>query len=113
MEEMLLLLREDGDASHVLNTLHGRGGRVLQRYGRNVIVIEGDERVKSTLADTSDIIGVYTSEVPEGQMPTNDFSGSLGISAWNLRQSENYARTKANRPGQGLSWGDPAFEREG
>jgi hypothetical protein len=43
----------------------------------------------------------------------DDETGRLGISAWNVRHSASFAATRANRVGDGRSWGDEGVDPEG
>jgi hypothetical protein len=113
MKEMLLLLNDTMGLSPAIEAVESEGGRVLQRYGQNVLVVQGDDRLGSVLGQHDSVQGVFTGPVPQEEVSRLDLSGSLGVSAWNERQTSSFSDAKANRPGAGLSWGHPDFEREG
>jgi hypothetical protein len=112
MTEMLLLLKEQ--APHTaIKKIESEGGRVLQQYGSNVLIVQADPHLESVLQDSPAVTGVYKGDVPVHAAEHLDMMGSMGVAAWNKRHTPAFVNAKASRPGAGLSWGHPDFEREG
>lgn len=86
---------------------------MLQRYGRHVLIVQASEQLQRVLESSEEVQGAFTGPVPEHHISRLDLSESLGVSAWNERHTSRFTDAKVNRPGAGLSWGDPEFDQEG
>ena len=83
------------------------GGRIVQAYGPRVWIVDAPEEWRG-------IDGAYAGPVPpEAVAAIEDETGRLGVAAWNVRHSASFAATRANRVGEGRSWGDEGVESEG
>ena len=58
------------------------------------------------------VVAAFDGSVPAA-IEIEDETGRLGIAAWNVRHSASFAATRANRVGEGRSWGDEGVEPEG
>jgi hypothetical protein len=58
------------------------------------------------------VVAAFDGSVPAA-FEIEDETGRLGIAAWNVRHSASFAATRANRVGEGRSWGDEGVEPEG
>src|SRR5829696_8965077 len=78
------------------------GGRIMHQYGERVLLAElppgGETRLRShsALAEAA--------FAPEGASDDLTETERLGVDAFALRQSPDYAEAKTNRPYQGASW---------
>jgi hypothetical protein len=88
-------------------------GRVQQRYGPAVLIVEAEPDLLQRLADDKGVAGVFTGLVPPDVAGQLDETGRLGIAAWNQRHSAEFAEAKHKRKGEGLAWDHPGYEPEG
>ncbi|HEV8516322.1 MAG TPA: hypothetical protein VGQ47_01625 [Candidatus Limnocylindrales bacterium] len=101
------LIVVDGDelrqAYEVADRLEDRGGQVVQRYGRRVLVVDVPARAARGVAGLSAVRGYHRGALP--RIPSKlDETERLGVRAWNLRQSAPYAAAKSERPLDGARW---------
>jgi hypothetical protein len=119
MEEILIVLTADKpkaarDAHKKVEAkLESTGGRIQQRYGPDVLIVQASSDLIESLAAEQGVAGVYTGQVPPESAHGLDETGHLGIAAWNQRHSAAHQRSKQDRKGEGLAWDHPDFEPEG
>ena len=126
INEQVVLFGADFEAGpdQLTEDLKGTGGRVLQRFGPRVIIVEvprGTEHaVRQRLRGGT--MAVTPAELPEPPTVALDIVGKLGLAAFELRQSARYAEAKRSRPFEGRRWdtddalipaGDPMADVEG
>ena len=106
--ESVVLLDSDIHAAPSAGEDLGRaiGGRILHRFGPRVLIAAGaatDENAVETVPG-----GRHRAAMAVDTASDLDPVGRLGLAALALRQSEEYAERKANRPLAGSEWDDPA-----
>ena len=109
MTHQLVILAADAAREDLHARIVAMGGRVSQAYGSRVWIVDVPEGT-----DLPEGLEGFPGLVPddvEGSL--DDETGRLGISAWNVRHSASFAATRANRIGEGRSWGDEGVEPEG
>ncbi len=81
-------------------------GRVAHRYGPRVLVVEQGTAAAEALAAPvpGAVVGVSGADVSDAPVAGLDETGRLGLEAFVLRSSSDYAETKAQRPLAGESW---------
>jgi hypothetical protein len=81
-------------------------GRVVHRYGPRVLVFEqGTESAEALAAAVPGAeVGDSGAEVSDSLVAGLDETGRLGLEAFRLRSTEDYAGVKAQRPLAGESW---------
>ena len=86
------------------------GGRVLHRFGSRVLIGEVPARVTRKVAATRGLKAAHVGVVakPPGRLTEIE---AMGVAAWNLRVSADYARAKDQRPHEGQRW--DAFQASG
>ena len=106
------------EADAAREELHARvveiGGRVVQAYGTQVWIVDVPEGAAEDGpgARWPGVVAAYEGSVP-AEITVDDETGRLGLAAWNLRHTASFAATRANRFGDGRSWGDEGVEPEG
>ena len=110
MAPQLVILAADAAREDLHARIVAMGGRVSQAYGSRVWIVDVPDG-----ADLPDDLEGYQGRVPDdvGAALDDDETARLGISAWNVRHSASFAATRANRVGEGRSWGDEGVEPEG
>ena len=109
MAQQLVILAADAAREDLHAHIVAMGGRVSQAYGSRVWIVDVPEA-----ADWPGELEVYPGPVPDDiATALDDETGRLGIGAWNVRHSASFAATRANRLGEGRSWGDEGVEPEG
>ena len=110
MAPQLVILAADAAREDLHARIVATGGRVSQAYGSRVWIVEVPDGT-----DLPDDLQGYQGHVPDevAAALADDETGRLGISAWNVRHSASFAATRANRVGEGRSWGDEGVEPEG
>lgn len=82
------------------------GGRVLHRYGSRILI--GDVPATATRkASAARGVRSYHAGAVRDVPKRLTEAETLGLNAWNLRQSVRYATAKDNRPHDGVPWDDP------
>jgi len=115
MGQQLVIL----EAGAAREELHARvvamGGRVVQAYGARVWIVDvPDGAEEGPGAGWPGVVAAHDGPVPADQeADVEDETGRLGIAAWNVRHSASFSATRANRVGEGRSWGDEGVEPEG
>ena len=109
MAPQLVILAADAAREDLHARIVAMGGRVTQAYGSRVWIVDVPEGT-----DLPGDLQGYAGRVPDDvEAALDDETGRLGISAWNVRHSASFAATRANRVGEGRSWGDEGVEPEG
>jgi hypothetical protein len=113
-DERLLILEPGDDTTgpDVRAEVESAGGQLLQAYGTRAWLIRLPAHGAARVADHARVEGLFDGPVPE-DVAAGDETARLAIAAWNARQGPAYRAAKARRIGEGRSWGDPEFEREG
>lgn len=80
--------------------------RVSHQYGSRVLIAEVDSSVEEAAREmlSQGSLSAVMAAVPEADMSQLDVAEALGLSAFDLRQSEPYAIAKAERPLAEASW---------
>lgn len=99
IREKIIVLPEAGSATAPAMALAGRGGRILHQYGKRVLLAQmppgAEDAVAATLSP-----GAVGAAVAEGLTQAE----ALGLAAFRLRESTEFAQAKASRPRQGQRW---------
>ncbi len=88
----------EGRAADAFSRVEETEGRVLHRYGPRVMI--GEVPAGRVLEETANLARLAADDL--------DAAGALGLAAFALRQSPEFAAAKANRPFDGADW-----DREG
>lgn len=113
MAQQLVILEADAAREDLHARVAKMGGRVVQAYGPSVWIVDVPEAAEEgPRTDWPGVVAVCDGAVPAG-IEVEDETGRLGIAAWNVRHSASFAATRANRVGEGRSWGDEGVEPEG
>ncbi len=109
IREQVIVLPKKAPASAAASSeaaLKGRGGRVMHQYGERVMLAEVPAGAETELE--SSVMGMMAAEPGAINIPAQDLSEAetLGLEAFALRNSAEYAQAKANRPRQGVDWDD-------
>ena len=83
--------------------LAGAGSRVLHRFGSRVLIGDMPARVARKATATAGVRSAHAGAVAKPPGRLNEVE-ALGVAAWNLRVSPEYARAKEERPHDGLRW---------
>jgi len=114
VEFLVVLSAENPSRAHaVRQKVEGAGGRIVQRYGHHVLIVEGPSEIVPSLDGREGIAGVFQGTVPDDVTENLDDTGRLGVAAWNTRHTAAYKDAKRERKGEGLAWDHPGFEPEG
>jgi hypothetical protein len=117
MTQQLVILEPDAAREDLHARVAEMGGRVVQAYGPSVWIVDVPDDSHSVVASGTDwpgVIAAFGGFVPDDiAAGIEDDTGRLGIAAWNVRHSASFAATRANRVGEGRSWGDEGVEPEG
>ena len=109
IREQILILpaagASPGAASAVASSLARGGGRIMHRYGDRVLLAEVPPGAEAGLHADAQARGAVAAAAatPDDLTETE----ALGVAAFYLRQSPEYAAAKAARPHQGASWEGP------
>ena len=117
LEERVIVAPAGGDdigAAAAAPVAEGMG-RVVHRYGPRVLVFEqGTESAEALAAAVPGAtVGVSGADVSDSLAAGLDETGRLGLDAFRLRSSEDYAGAKAQRPFAGASWDHAAGDGAG
>ena len=114
MGQQVVILEADAAREDLHARVVAMGGRVVQAYGAQVWIVDVPE---AAAEEGPARVGRAWSARTRGRCrPTvevEDETGRLGIAAWNVRHTASFAATRANRVGEGRSWGDEGVEPEG
>lgn len=91
------------DTFRAIDGLTARGGRVLHRYGKRIVIGDLPASAARGVTRTPGIAAYHAGAVarrPRGLSP----SEALGVAAWDLRQSRAFATAKKKRPHDRLRW---------
>ncbi|HEX9435845.1 MAG TPA: hypothetical protein VGA16_01645 [Candidatus Limnocylindria bacterium] len=97
------------DAAHLPDTfrvtdgVRDRGGRVLHRYGKRILIGALPTAAARGVTRTKGVVRYHAGAVdarPRGLTQTE----ALGVAAWDLRQSRPFETAKKERPHDGLRW---------
>jgi hypothetical protein len=115
MTQQLVILEAEAAREDLHARVVAMGRRVVQAYGPRVWIVDVPEGAEEGPgASWPGVVAVYEGPVPaEAEVEVDDETGRLGIAAWNVRHSASFAATRANRVGEGRSWGDEGVEPEG
>ena len=114
VEFLVVLSAENPSGVHAARQkVEEAGGRILQRYGNHVLIVEGPSEIVPSLGGREGIAGVFQGAAPKDVTENLDDTGQLGIAAWNTRHTAAYTASKRERKGEGLAWDHPGFEPEG
>ncbi len=103
--QQLILLDSDqvNKTLSVSDDLARRGGRIFHRYGTRVVIGDVPTPAAQGVAGTPGVVSHHAGAVadrPQRLSPTE----ALGVGAWNLRHSREYATAKKQRPHDGVPW---------
>jgi len=105
--EVLVYLQEDG-AEQALERLRAHFA-VTQMASRQLAVVRVAPGQEGEVQSLEGVQGVFERIIPENLFTHLNFSESLFVKAWNLRQQEK----PKERPGEGLDWDAEGFEPPG
>jgi hypothetical protein len=113
-DERLVILGEDDAVAGaaVRDEIESAGGQLLQAYGTRAWLIRLPAHDAERVAACDGVSGVFDGPVPE-ELVAGDETARMAVAAWNARQTPEYRAAKVRRVGEGRSWGDADFEREG
>lgn len=112
MVEYFVILVPGASPDGVRAWLAAAGGRLIQAYGQRALLVELPDGAAARHAWTEGIVGVFDGPVPD-DLGELDEMATMGVAAWNLRQSARFRRSRETRIGEGRSWGDEEAEPEG
>ena len=114
MGQQLVILEADAAREDLHARVVAMGGRVVQAYGAQVWIVDVPDGPvdEGPGAGWPGVVGAYGGTVP-AEVEVEDETGRLGVAAWNVRHTASFAATRANRFGEGRSWGDEGVEPEG
>jgi hypothetical protein len=103
--QQLVVLEEGGapQTHRAMADIERSGGQVLQRYGERVLICAAPARVAGRLNAVTGVGSVHSGRVSRAPRRAS-IAEELGIAAWNLRRSAQYAEAKAERPRDGEKW---------
>jgi hypothetical protein len=106
-QQLVILADGDGPTTHrAMGAIEARGGQVIQRYGDRVLICAAPPRAAEAIDALKSVRAIYGTPVeraPRSVTPAEE----LGIAAWNLRRSKDFAEAKAERPREGVAWDQP------
>ena len=82
-----------------------------QLFGDHVLIARLEPSDCEAVSAMDGVSGVFDGPVPVDLEPVDDLAGKLAVDAWNSRKTASVAPKE--RIGDGASWDDPRFEREG
>jgi predicted acetyltransferase len=100
---VLLEARGMADSYRATEEIEATGGRVLHRFGNRVLIGDVERPAKRDAARQSGVAAVHEGAVEAAPGGLSDVE-SLGLRAWNLRQSSAFDAAKARRPHEGVRW---------
>lgn len=111
LREQIIILPSDKDIStrSLARSLVQTGGRIMHEYGPRVQIVElpsGREELLSRAMPGVMAPAAQAIAIPEDL----DEVGRYGLQAMQLRESQAFARAKANRPHNGQSWQEGGSE---
>lgn len=115
MKEALVILNaaDRSAARKAHQHLQSEGYHVSQRYGSDVLIAEMEPSSMESLKNHPGVAGVFKEAVPDEHIERLGETERMGVAAWNKRHSASFQKAKQQRIGEGESWGNPDFEREG
>jgi len=113
-DEHLLILdaADPTTGADLRHEIESAGGQLLQAYGTRAWLIRLSAHDAERLVARAGVEGLFDGPVPE-DLAAGDETAKMAIAAWNARRTPSYRAAKARRIGEGRSWGDRDFEREG
>ena len=113
-EQVVVLPEGTGNVRAVATKiLDDTTGRVSHQYGSRVLITEANTETARIAAEEAPEEAVAGSviDLPSGVMEGLDDVETMGLEAFALRSSEEYAHTKSERPLAGESWDTAAAKR--
>src|SRR6187200_3063604 len=108
IEERAIVLAPAAESTlaAAMTTIRQVAGGAIQQYGPRVVIGEvpaaAAERIEAEVSGAK--VVAVPSSLSSATMVDMDDAGRIGLAAFELRQSAEYARAKAERPLQGSSW---------
>ena len=105
-EQVVVLPPQSASGASVAGAISQTPGRVLHQFGERVLVIEAPPGADDPIRQVVPAGSLLAEAAGAGADLTQDLSETeaLGLAAIQIRQSEEYAVAKANRPRQGENW---------
>ncbi|MEM7062683.1 MAG: hypothetical protein AAF572_05920 [Cyanobacteria bacterium P01_B01_bin.77] len=106
LNEQSIVLPTQVNIADAENVVKSAGGHIMHHYGTRVLVSAGAENVEQTIQSQLHGAQVQTqsTQVSAAIHTSLEPIEQLGLEAFSLRQSSNYAEAKANRRHQGADW---------
>jgi hypothetical protein len=82
------------------------GGQILHMFGPRVMIGQMSGKIQSKIKAQAEVRSITAEAVVRAPAPLSE-TEQLGLEAWNLRQSAEFAKAKAYRPRQGEQWDLP------
>jgi hypothetical protein len=103
--QSLVFLRSDElpQTHTVADAIEASGGQATHLFGNRVIIGRVPAQARRRMRARSDVRGLHTSTISRSPAPLSE-TEQLGLEAWNLRQSSNFADAKAERVRDGEKW---------
>jgi len=103
-QRLVVLNDRGGPAAHrAIGSIERQGAQVLHRYGDRVLICAAPPATARVLDQLPSVRAVHAA--PIDRAPTRaSASEELGIAAWNMRRSRDYADAKRERPRDGERW---------
>ncbi|MBA3316044.1 MAG: hypothetical protein H0T47_22495 [Planctomycetaceae bacterium] len=86
-----------------INAIEAAGGQVMHIFGPGLLIARVPARAQAALKKRSEVRPLRADGIALASEPTSE-AEQLGLEAWNLRQSDQFADAKAERPRDGERW---------
>ncbi|HEU5473871.1 MAG TPA: RICIN domain-containing protein [Actinophytocola sp.] len=97
---------DSGIADSLTERINDTGGRVLHRFGPQVLIGQLTEGTRLQVSDLHGAVAAAARNAPDpDDLADLDDTGRLGLQALRLRETPGFLRAKAHRPLAGKGWG--------
>ena len=104
-QSCVLLRTDELPVSHrVAASIEDTGAQVMHMFGNRVMIAQTRDDIPQSIAAKSEVRSVQTEEPFTRSTGKLSVTEELGLEAWNLRQSPEFASAKRERPREGQQW---------
>ena len=106
LRERLIIAPVGGAARSPEPALNAAGGRIMHQYGERVVIAEMPPGAEQPLSQSlgRSLIVEEVQAADEKTLESLSEEEAMGVEAFALRQSDKFAKAKANRPRSGEAW---------
>jgi hypothetical protein len=110
VNQNLIVLRSDElpDAYQAAGAIEASGAQVMHMYGPRVMIGQVPAKAKDRIRGHDEVRSLAAEPVARAPQRMSE-TEEIGLEAWNLRQSPDFAEAKAERPREGERWDSPEF----